>query len=520
MAEGSGLMRSFPVPSHVIPSLRIATEAFIEQRRVECQRCVDAITREPVLMRHPTVLRLFDLAKEGGARPPPLHAIHPMPATSTSPNQASSSLLVGVEGEERGSVASSPSAVALTSQALDPLRGTYALPGFGRSQSQNTGMMSTQSSVVRRSRLDRFTQEDLETVQLGSVLGRGTFGTVYQGFLLTSDGPLIVAVKELCLSAETSPETLQSIQNELSILCNTQHKNIIRFLGSVYLPEMYRLRVFTEYLECGTISTMVKRFGAMPLLAIQKYMTQILMGLSHLHSLNIVHRDLKGDNILLNKRGKVRLADFGCSDTLAQQVEIRMQADPTPCEAGEGGEAASRPPSGSSGADNSAEAGEGRPSSKTATVAFPIGTPLWMAPEVIHGELSEAGKKASPAAADIWAVGCIGIEMLDRPIWSFGDVHTHPFAVMYHIARSTSPPDGLLSEEELRNSFQGSGTESDAEKLEAFSIYRDFLVHCLELKPEDRWTAQQLLKHPFFHRTFSKHLRWAPPHPSMPVERD
>ncbi|CCW72285.1 unnamed protein product [Phytomonas sp. Hart1] len=89
---------------------------------------------------------------------------------------------------------------------------------------------------------------------------------------------------------------------------------------------------------------------------------------------------------------------------------------------------------------------------------------------------------------------------------------------MFHIARSNTPPDGLLTEEELKNFLQGSETEGYSEKLEAFSLYRDFLVHCLEVKPEDRWTAQQLLMHPFFHQTFSKHLRWLPPQPPISVD--
>ncbi|CAD2222070.1 protein kinase [Angomonas deanei] len=211
------------------------------------------------------------------------------------------------------------------------------------------------------------------------------------------------------VAEDVDNDTLGTAQEELDILCAATHKNIIRYLGSIYYPDPRReLHIFTEYVECGTIRGMVDRFGCLPLLAIQKYLQQILRGLSHLHSLNIVHRDIKGENILVTKNGKVKLTDFGCSGVI---IDINAESVGKPKE----GEA---------------------PSTTSAPSAGPVGSPVWMSPEIIHG--SPPGKPA-----DVWALGCVGIEMLDREVWQFGNTARgagNPFLFMFKIGKAGTPP--------------------------------------------------------------------------------
>lgn len=459
-----------PIPVKRVPSLRFASEAFTNDRRGECQTFFDAVVTNPFLMRHPVIVALLKLD------PFLLNAEQPQsqphrPASKAG-SKASSTKSGGGGGEDvqqtprpgarRRAGQTKPAAAAspafLSSQALDKFRrggegGGGAAEPFFRVNSHSS-IMSTGSSVVRRSRLDNITDEDLARVQVGNLIGRGTFGTVHQGLLQTSCGPQIIAVKKLQLSADADGESLKAVEKELDILRNARHKNIIRFLGSSLSDEKHELSVYTEYVECGTIQSMVSKFGCLPMFAIQKYMTQILKGLQYLHGIGVVHRDIKGENILVTKNGKVKLSDFGCSGSV---LETNSES------------------------------------------AMPVGSPLWMSPEVIFGS-------ASAPAADIWATGCVGIEMLNRTIWDL-DPSLNPFIFMYRIGRSGTPPHGLPTEQELVEAK----LSAQPEQYECFGLYRDFLLRCLQLKAEDRWTADQLLKHPFLHAAFPRYLRWMPP---------
>ncbi len=115
-----------------------------------------------------------------------------------------------------------------------------------------------------------------------------------------------------------------------------------------------------RYCENGSLHSICKAYGKFPENLVGVYMTQVLQGLQYLHDQGVIHRDIKGANILTTKDGTVKLADFGVStSTLA-------------------------------GPDKEAQV---------------VGTPYWMAPEII--QLSGA-----TSASDIWSVGCTVIELL------------------------------------------------------------------------------------------------------------
>ncbi|KEG06768.1 protein kinase [Trypanosoma grayi] len=430
-----------PVPVRRLPSVRCVTEAFITERRVECQNFLDAVVQNHFLIRHPKIVELLRLE----------------PFLNNA--SASRERLDNDAARHAGNYGSSPSTMKQTSSvslhlnedALDKLRSMSSMGRLGRHLSTSS-CISTTSSVARRGVMDSVSKEDLEKVQLGNLIGRGTFGTVYLGLLPGCSA--VVAVKVVRVNENVDEDFLLSMRKELDVLRAARHKNIIRFLGSTYLERERELRVFTEYVECGNVSTMVKKFGSLPLLVIQKYMTQILRGLHYLHNMAIVHRDIKGENILITKKGRCKLADFGCSGTL-HEVEGREDMQ---------------------------------------------GSPLWMAPEIIHG--------APPATAgDIWALGCVGIEMLQRPIWNI-ESDINPYIFLYRVGKMNMPPHGLPTAEELQ---QFSGREETRDEYECFGMYRDFLSHCLRVSAEERWGAAELLKHPFLQKPFAKHMRWMPP---------
>lgn len=297
-------------------------------------------------------------------------------------------------------------------------------------QQGNLAATHAQSNAHTCENTGELAEEELRAWKKGSLIGKGAFGAVYMGLLPSSSQ--LVAVK-VVQGANASESSVEALQSELELLRNLSHPNIVRFLGALWDSKEKELTIFTEYIECGSVANMVKRFGALPLPVIQRYLYQILEGLVYLHSLDVVHRDIKGDNILVTKEGLAKLADFGCSGHLEQ---LRGHDDRV------------------------------------------AGTPMWMAPEVIRNE-------AVSAAADIWSVGCVGLEMLQRKIWNTGETD-NVFTQMFRIQKATGAPDGMPAEGETAEEF------------------RDFLAQCFERDPAARPSAKDLLSHSFFSRDFDK----------------
>jgi WD40 repeat protein len=203
----------------------------------------------------------------------------------------------------------------------------------------------------------------------GELIGSGAFGRVYKGLL---DNGEFIAVKELDLPDYVDAKTemqYRSFKQEEELLKSLQHPNIVKFLGSQ--TEKNKIYVFLELVEGGSISSIIAKYGGgLGEQLTRVYARQILMGLDYLHSNKIIHRDIKGANILVNTKGVVKVADFGASKTL-QGVVSR---------------------------DNLAKSMSG--------------TPYFMAPEVFKSE-------GYSTPADVWSFGCTVLEMVTGVIpWS------------------------------------------------------------------------------------------------------
>eukprot|EP01064_Diplonema_japonicum_P027585 TRINITY_DN400_c4_g1_i1.p1 TRINITY_DN400_c4_g1~~TRINITY_DN400_c4_g1_i1.p1 ORF type:complete len:1087 (+),score=219.85 TRINITY_DN400_c4_g1_i1:43-3303(+) len=215
------------------------------------------------------------------------------------------------------------------------------------------------------------------TWELKDLIGAGSYGTVYKA---TLEG-VVVAVKIL--------ETHDSSELEVSTLEKLRHPNIMTYFKTIIKNTTVYL--FMEYCEHGSVAALVTKIGKLPVPTVQLYTRQILEGVHHLHKNKILHRDIKGANVLITGNGQVKLSDFGCSKIVGDM--------------------------------------------QTTAAETVTGTPRWMAPEVITCD----GKYS--ASADIWSVGCTVCEMMHgEPPWP--NLST-PFAVMYHIANSdpSFPPD-------------------------------------------------------------------------------
>lgn len=224
----------------------------------------------------------------------------------------------------------------------------------------------------------------------GDLLGQGAFGSVYRG--MDNETGTLMAVKQVSLgfgsaSAAKVAEHIKSLEAEVNLLKQLDHPNIVRYLGTEKTSKV--LNIFLEYVPGGSIASLLSNFGPFKEPVVKLYTKQILLGLEYLHKNAIMHRDIKGANILVDNTGLVKLADFGASKKIEDLVTV----------------------------------GSGANSVK--------GTPYWMAPEVItqtgHGR-----------QADIWSVACTVIEMATgKPPWS---QYGSQVSAMFHIAKSKGPP--------------------------------------------------------------------------------
>ncbi|KAK4793729.1 hypothetical protein SAY86_024164 [Trapa natans] len=252
---------------------------------------------------------------------------------------------------------------------------------------------------------------------LGDEIGKGAYGRVYKGLDLENGD--FVAIKQVSLE-NIAQEDLNTIMQEIDLLKNLNHKNIVTYLGS--LKTKTHLHIVLEYVENGSLADIIKpnKFGPFPESLVAVYIAQVLEGLVYLHEQGVIHRDIKGANILTTKEGLVKLADFGVATKL-NEADVNTHSV--------------------------------------------VGTPYWMAPEVI--EMSGVC-----AASDIWGVGCTVIELLTC-VPPYYDLP--PMPALYRIVRDDHPP--------LPDSLSPDIT--------------DFLHQCFKKDARQRPDAKTLLSHPW-----------------------
>ncbi|RLN76027.1 hypothetical protein BBO99_00007877 [Phytophthora kernoviae] len=215
--------------------------------------------------------------------------------------------------------------------------------------------------------------------QLGAEIGRGGFGVVY-GALDLRNGRS-VAIKQVSLR-DIDKDDLSSIESEINLLRKLNHENIVKYRDTIKTQGY--LYIVLEYMENGSLAQFMKKFGSLSETLVAMYITQVLRGLAYLHEQGVLHRDVKGANILTTKDGLVKLADFG--------VAIKLN--------------------------------------ETQKANSVVGSPYWMAPEVIE----MAGWSSS---SDIWSVGCTIIELLTTkpPYFDLA-----PMAALFRIVQEDHPP--------------------------------------------------------------------------------
>ncbi|XP_035513741.1 serine/threonine-protein kinase TAO3 [Morone saxatilis] len=286
---------------------------------------------------------------------------------------------------------------------------------------------STRKGVPKDPELaDLFFKDDPEDVFCDlHEIGHGSFGAVY--FARNSYSNEVVAIKKMSYNGKQTTEKWQDIIKEVKFLGQLRHPNTIEYKGcylkdnTAWLVMEYCLGSASDLLEVHK-----KPLQEMEIAAITH---GALLGLAYLHSHNMIHRDVKAGNILLTELGQVKLADFG-----------------------------------------------------SASIASPansfVGTPYWMAPEVILAmdEGQYEGK------VDIWSLGITCIELAERkpPLFNM-----NAMSALYHIAQNDSP---TLQSNEWSDPF------------------RSFVDYCLLKIPQDRPSSGELLRHDFVRRERSPRI--------------
>ncbi|XP_054141419.1 serine/threonine-protein kinase PAK 3-like [Melozone crissalis] len=245
-------------------------------------------------------------------------------------------------------------------------------------------------------------------------LGRGGFGAVYKA-LDTSTGQQ-VAIKIMSLKEEMSEELAA---NEILAMRDNRNPNIVTYLDS-YLVDA-ELWLAMEFMDGGTLFDVLRavyleegQIGAV--------CRECLQGLHFLHSRQVIHRDIKSGNVLVGTDGSVKLGDFGLCAQLSPGHSKRSSS---------------------------------------------VGTPSWMAPEVVRGE-------AYGPKVDIWSLGIMGLEMVEGEAPYQREARLRVFELI----QRNGPP-------KLQNPRHHS------------ALLRDFLRCCLQADEDRRWSAQELLQHPF-----------------------
>ncbi|KAG2272981.1 hypothetical protein Bca52824_067536 [Brassica carinata] len=274
----------------------------------------------------------------------------------------------------------------------------------------------------------------------GELIGCGAFGRVYMGMNL--DSGELLAIKQVLIAPNNAKEKTQGhireIEEEVRLLKNLSHPNIVRYLGTV--RESDSLNILMEFVPGGSISSLLEKFGSFPEPVIIMYTKQLLVGLEYLHKNGIMHRDIKGANILVDNKGCIRLADFGASKKVVELATVN-----------------------------------GAKSMK--------GTPYWMAPEVIL----QTGHSFS---ADIWSVGCTVIEMATgKPPWS---EQYQQFAAVLHIGRTKAHPP---IPEDL-------SPEAKDFLLKCLHKEPSLRLSASELLQHPFVTGEHMESHPAFHNSF------------------
>ncbi|KAI8090997.1 kinase-like domain-containing protein [Gilbertella persicaria] len=198
----------------------------------------------------------------------------------------------------------------------------------------------------------------------GDLIGHGSFSRVYHALnLATLEWMAVKQVDAVITQADQHNQDLKAasdaLYREIQLLKDLDHENIVQYIAYDYNPDEGHIYIFLEYVPGGSISSLLDKYGSLNECLIGFFTRQILQGLAYLHEKGILHRDIKGGNVLIDHDGVCKITDFGLSKS-------QHESD--------------------------------------STHSHMKGTLYWMAPEVLEHHYSPK--------VDIWSLGCTVLEMI------------------------------------------------------------------------------------------------------------
>eukprot|EP00475_Leptophrys_vorax_P016630 TRINITY_DN230_c0_g1_i1.p1 TRINITY_DN230_c0_g1~~TRINITY_DN230_c0_g1_i1.p1 ORF type:complete len:529 (-),score=137.36 TRINITY_DN230_c0_g1_i1:251-1837(-) len=260
--------------------------------------------------------------------------------------------------------------------------------------------------------------------QVGLLLGKGNSGTVYKAF--NFEDFKIYALKRVYVTSAANRSQMLKEVNAFSVL---KSEHLVSYFGAIIEDDNPdEIALVLEYMNRNSLQSVVDNFGGCAdEAALARISKSVLLGLNDMHKMNLIHRDIKPGNIVLNHKGVVKITDFGITRDVTPDMSV------------------------------------------VKPVQTFVGTQVYMSPERIE-------HKPYSFTSDIWS---FGLSMLTLATGSlpYPGLPTGGFAYLFHTL--TQMPAPSLPEGAFSNEFT------------------DFICKCLNKDPEQRWSAEQLLEHPF-----------------------
>ncbi|PSN58277.1 Cyclin-dependent kinase 2 [Blattella germanica] len=284
-------------------------------------------------------------------------------------------------------------------------------------------------------------------------IGEGTYGVVYKAQdKLTGN---LVALKKIRLETETEGVPSTAIR-EISLLKELDHPNVVRLLDVVHSGK--KLYLVFEFLMQDLKKYLDSSKDILPLSLVKSYLHQLLKGISYCHAHRVLHRDLKPQNLLIDKKGFIKIADFGLARAFGMPVR---------------------------------------------TYTHEVVTLWYRAPEIL------LGSKFYSTAVDVWSLGCVFSEMLSKKALFPGDSEIDQ---LFRIFRTLGTPDeevwpGVSSLPDYKSIFPRWEPQALTDVVptlgengrEVFQVGGLVMLHkLLTYDPSKRISAMDALKHSFF----------------------
>ncbi|XP_030049739.1 cyclin-dependent kinase 16 isoform X1 [Microcaecilia unicolor] len=302
------------------------------------------------------------------------------------------------------------------------------------------------SRRLRRVSLSQIGFGKLETYVKLNKLGEGTYATVYKGKSKLTDN--LVALKEIRLEHEEGAPC--TAIREVSLLKDLKHANIVTLHDIIHTEKCLTL-VF-EYLDKDLKQYMEDCRNVISLHNVKLFLFQLLRGLAYCHQRKVLHRDLKPQNLLINEKGELKLADFG----LARAKSI-----------------------------------------PTKTYSNEVVTLWYRPPDILLGSIEYSTQ------IDMWGVGCIFYEMITgRPLFPGSTVEEQ----LHFIFRTLGTPTeetwpGIMSNKDFKSckypKYYPDPIQKHAPRLDLEGS--DLLSQLLQFEGKRRISAEEAMRHPYFH---------------------